>query len=193
MFGKISYVLSIQQFKTALLQEGGTMKQKYKIFYIFITMLIPLMAEEIMKITFSDDVSEETLTDLTTIIFKNNNMVAGASYKLSEILKIEFYDNGSSVDLDKKNINFKNSNFKNKNQINFFHTSTHLKLNLKKSTHLSISLYNLTGRKIADLFNDQASIGTLNLNLTKHNLANGFYSVIVKTQNSIFIKKLIIK
>jgi hypothetical protein len=59
---------------------------------ILATLLMPLMAEDVMKITLSDSVSYEHLSDIGTLVFKESFMIAGGRYTLDEIEKIEFVD-----------------------------------------------------------------------------------------------------
>ena len=73
------------------------MKHNTKVVLILATLLLPLMAEEVMKITLSGSISDENLSTLSKIVFTENAMVAGASYNLDEIKKIEFYEDGTAI------------------------------------------------------------------------------------------------
>ncbi|MGM0462485.1 MAG: hypothetical protein ACQEQ4_08730 [Fibrobacterota bacterium] len=59
---------------------------------ILTTLLTPLMAEDVMKITLFDSVSYENLTDIGTLVFEESAMITTGRYTLDEIEKIEFVD-----------------------------------------------------------------------------------------------------
>jgi len=159
---------------------------------ILTTLLLPLMAEEVMKISLSGSVSEEKLSTLSKIVFKDNAMVAGASYNLDDIQKIEFYDDGTAIIGDNSNPH-KSNGLLSQGQIGFTVTASNLLLTLPKASNLSVSLFSLNGRKVAKLFSGNANAGKLDLNLTKNGLATGIYSVLVKMNNAVFVRKLMIK
>lgn len=168
------------------------MNRLQKTTLIFATLLLPTMAEDVMKITLSDEVSDENLSTLSKIVFTENTMVAGATYNLDDIEKIEFYDDG---DVGIENNSHSNSSVSSlsKGQIGFSVTASHLSLILPQASNLSVSLYSLSGRKVAELFKGATNAGALNLNLTNNGLATGIYSVVIKTSNTLFVRKLIIK
>lgn len=169
------------------------MIQFQKIFIILLMLLIPLIAEEVMKITLKDNtISREDISYFSRILFDKNMMLASACYNVDDIEKIEFY-NDAPVSISPQN-NYKAYPVsKNINQIGFIQTSTNLKLSLSKPSQISVSLFTINGRKIAELFNGKVDYGPKNLNFSQYNLAKGFYSVVIKSDNSIFVRKLIIK
>ena len=168
------------------------MKHLKKMVWIIATFLLPLTAEEVMKITLTGSVSEEKLSTFSKIVFTDDAMITGASYTLNEIQKIEFYDDGNSAIADNFNSKQSKSLFS-QEQIGFLVTSSTLSLTLPKVTKLSVSLFSLNGRKVAELFNGYSGTKILNLSLSKVNLATGLYSVMIKTDNSVYVRKLIIK
>lgn len=163
-----------------------------KVTLIFIALLLPLMAEEVMKITLAGDVSDEKLSTISKIVFTENAMVAGARYNLDEIIKIEFYDEVEVAIAESSNPHSSISSLS-QGQIGFSVTATHLSLTLPKPFNLSVSLYSINGRKIAELFSGNAKAGVVNLSLVQNGLATGIYSTVVKADNIVFVRKLIIK
>lgn len=169
------------------------MTRLQKTFVILLALFIPLIAEEVMKITLSDNTtSKEYLSYFSRIIFNNNMMLAGASYAIDDIKKIEFY-NDDPVSISYQNNHKKYSVSENFNRIGFTQTGNNLKLSLSKPSQLSVSLFSINGRKIAELYNGKVDCGSKSLNFSKYNMAKGFYSVVIKSDNSIFVRKLIIK
>lgn len=169
------------------------MKHIFKAILISSLLLIPTMAEEVMKISLSGSVSEENLSTLSKIVFTENTMVAGSNYNLDEIEKIEFYDDGGSIAIVDKVQPHSSTTSPARGQIGFSVNASTLSLTLPKASYLSVTLFNLNGQKVAELFSGNANAGGLNLNLTTANLATGVYSVMVKRENTIFARKLIIK
>jgi len=168
------------------------MKNRIRIALIITTLLMPLTAEEIMKITLTGKVSEESLSTLSKIVFEDNTMVAGSSYNLDEIEKIEFYNDGNAIISDNSKP-YSSNNSLLYGQIGFSATTSNLSLTLPKESNISVSLFSISGRKVAELFSGNAHAGKLDLNLTKNRLATGIYSVVVKANNTIFVRKLVIK
>lgn len=164
-----------------------------KVILISSLLLMQTMAEEVMKITLSGSVSEENLSTLSKIVFTENAMVAGTNYILNEIQKIEFFDDGDSVAIADKSYPHSSKSSLLLGQIGFSATSSQLQLTLPQASNLSVYVFGLNGRKVAELFNGTANAGSLNLNLTTANLATGVYSVMVKAKNTIFVRKLMIK
>lgn len=168
------------------------MKHISKAILLSSLLLLPTFAEEVMKITLSGEVSDENLSSLSKIVFEDNAMVAGATYNLDEIEKIEFYNDGTAI-IDNSSHPHSATSSLSQGQIGFTVTASQLQLNILQTSNLSVSLYSLNGRKVAELFNGSASAGALNLNLTTSNLAPGIYSVMVKAENTVFVRKIVIK
>ncbi len=169
------------------------MKYKKLVIFLLTVLILPLMAEEVMKITLSSSLSNEKLSTLSKIVFTDNAMVAGASYNIDEIQKIEFYDDGNSVAIA-DNVNpHSSTSLLSLEQIGFSVTACNLLLTLPKASNLSVSLFSINGRKVAELFNGNANAGALNLNFSNENLATGVYSMVVKANNNLFVRKLVIK
>lgn len=168
------------------------MKKILKTVLILSLLLQPLMAEEVMKISLSGEVAEENLSGLSKIVFEDNAIVAGASYNLDEIVKIEFYDDNDVVALVSGGEG-ECARQAFAGNIGFVQIANQLQLTLSKPSLLSVSLYRVNGRKVAELFSGTTSAGSLSLSLTEAGLATGVYSVVVKADNTLFVRKLMIK
>ncbi len=64
---------------------------------------------------------------------------------------------------------------------------------IEKTSNISITLYHVTGKKIADILNRQTSKGKHTIEYNKDNLASGIYYLKVQTNNFEKIEKLIIQ
>ncbi len=64
----------------------------------------------------------------------------------------------------------------------------------KSSSPISISLYNINGAKITNIFVGKQTIGsnTVSYNLTNHNLSNGTYIVQLQSGNDVVTKKFVV-
>ncbi len=168
------------------------MDYKEKISILLIIFVFSLFGEEVMKITLTKDISHEKLGFISKIIFEDNNMIAGSSYNLDEIMKIEFFED-APTNISKPIFSKTATNLINKEQIGFTVKASTLSLSLPIISNLSVSVFSLNGRKVAELFNGNAPQGVINLDLKKYSLATGIYSVLVKSKNTLFVRKLIIK
>lgn len=147
-----------------------------------------LFGEEIMKVTLNGSLSEEKIASLSKIVFTDTKMIAGSTYDMASITKIEFYDNGISAINDQK----PGSSSLKAGQIGIVHTGSHLNVTLPASQKMSVSLYGLNGRKIAELFNGTGITGT-NAIALERSIAAGVYSVVVKADNVIYSTKISVK
>ncbi len=169
------------------------MKHTKKVTLILVALLLPLMAEEVMKITLIDDVSAKSLSTLSKIVFEETAMIAGGSYNLDEIVKIEFYDDGGTPIIDNNSPDHSPTSSHTQGEFGFAVIASQLSLTLPEQASLSVSLFSMNGRKVAELFSGNAQAGVLNFNLTKNNLATGIYSVMVKADNVVFVRKITIQ
>ncbi len=76
---------------------------------------------------------------------------------------------------------------------NPFNKSLNISVNIEKESALSVSLYDISGRKIAVLFNGKADKGENHIvwNRGNNNLKKGLYFVRISTENKTVTKKLI--
>ncbi len=164
------------------------MRDIHKIVLIITVFLLPLMAETVMKITLNSSVTDTELSTLSAIVFTENAMIAGASYDLDEIQKIEFYDDGSVITDHNATHQAVTPG-----KIGFTITASTLSLTLSETSNLSVTLFSLNGRKVAELFSGTANSGIVDLSLANNNLATGIYSVVVQSETALFVRKIVIQ
>jgi hypothetical protein len=178
--------------KHYLLKGEMPMKHTKRVIIILAIFLTPLMATDIMKITLINDISEETVSAISKISFSADSMISLNTYGIDNIKKIEFYDGEVSISSDASKKQQSNKLLK-KGEIGFVVSQTNISLNLPSNSNISVAIYSLNGRNVAELFNGDANAGVLNLNISNRKLATGVYSIMVKSNSSIFARKLIIK
>lgn len=150
---------------------------------------LPLLAGDLMKITLKDgSVSEENLENITAILFENNQLVSLASHDLNLIRKIEFKSNGTAI-IGSPNEKGNNGS---KTTLTMKQLDGQLTLSTSVKKQMSISLYTMNGRKVAELFSGVAQ-PELSFDLSKQNLAAGVYSIVVKSGSELFVQKMIQK
>lgn len=169
-------------------------KNVSKIVLLLMTISLPLMvmANDVMKIYLKDNVEDINLTELSKIIYDNNMMNIPRHYNLNDIRKIEFYED------DTKNSEFINLNGKiSKPQRNleiiYPNNSSKIYLKLQKTSNIKVSLLNINGRKIGVLFNGKVNKGILDIKFDKDDIAAGYYCIIVRNHDVVYVKKIIIK
>ncbi len=169
-------------------------------FIMVMVLLCSTTAREVMKITYEHypqgttyDLVEENLSDLSRVVFTDEDMkvMVGSTPAFVELInfieKIEFYeDNYSSMVGEKDSDNSLES-------MHFSVNNSELSLSLPESTDLSVSLYNVMGRRVAKLYKGHVDDGTLNLNIAKKSVATGVYSLVVKSDSALFVRKVMVK
>ncbi len=163
-----------------------------KFVLVLTALLLPLMAETVMRIHLTGEVSDENISSISKIVFSDNMMMAGASYSLDQVQKIDFYDDGNTA-IAGKNKDNKSATALTKGQIGFSLTASNLALTLSENANITVSLYSMNGRKVAELYNGNATSGLLNINLANASLATGIYSTVVKANNTLLVRKIVIQ
>lgn len=71
------------------------------------------------------------------------------------------------------------------NYPNPFNGTTNLVVEISKATKINLSVYNLLGRKICELFDDKIGTGihTFQFNGSKYNLSSGIYFAVLRSEN----------
>ncbi len=150
-------------------------------------------ANQIMKITLSDKtVSEEKIAQISKMSFSETQMITSQTYLLDDIQKIEFIDEGTSSIIIPKEEKEKSGLAKRYN-IGLRVTNKTLSLQLPKKANIEVNLFSVNGRLVSSLFTGNAKAGRKDIALTKSNLATGVYSLVVKVDNTLFVKKIIQK
>ncbi len=148
-----------------------------------------LLARDFMRITLKDgSISDEYISEISSVIFENNHLAALNSYDLNNIEKIEFQSNGTSIINSDES---KSAGIK-KSPVLIRNVNNNLTIHIKQSDRIKSSLYSMNGRKITELFNGTAS-EELSFDLNKYSLGTGIYSVIAQSGNELYIQKIIQK
>lgn len=148
------------------------------------TIALSLFARDIMKVTLKDgSVSEEKISQIVQIEFTGNSMVSLSNYDLDNIQKIEFYDDGTSIAEQKavKPV---------QDKIAIAQHSSKLEITGLKSQTVSVSVYSMNGRKVAELFNGKAA-GMISTDISRLSLGAGVYSIVVRSGSDLFVQKMI--
>jgi hypothetical protein len=75
---------------------------------------------------------------------------------------------------------------------NPFNSSTIIKYDIPRSSHVKLGIYNLLGQKLFTLVDQYQQPGTYQINFGPSNLPSGVYLLKLQTPNSIMVKKLLI-
>lgn len=82
------------------------------------------------------------------------------------------------------------------NYPNPFNPSTVISFNLKEAGMVSLKVYDILGKEVADLVNEYKNAGTyrveFNSHLTGQNLASGLYIYTIRTNNFLFSRKMLL-
>lgn len=159
--------------------------KKLLVLSAFATLCAGLFAAPVMKITLkSGSISDFNMEQLSKIEFNETSIIAGQSFLIESIRKIEFYEGTSIVDPQgsKKTV---------ANAILFTQSGPNLTMNTPMNTDLSVSLFGMNGRKIKELF--RGSVTEPSLTVTTSGIAAGVYTVVVNSGNELFVQKLMIQ
>lgn len=91
-----------------------------------------------------------------------------------------------------ENLNAKNAIVK-KDGLSFIVTRSKISIVVPVESNLSISIYSMTGKKVATLHNGNAKVGVVEVPFNSANLASGIYSVAIKTGDFVSVQKLLFK
>jgi len=156
---------------------------------LLVGLILPLSAEEILKITMKSAPSEQSLASISKIVFTETSMNTGSMYNLDDIVKIEFYTSNTAILPDNKKHSM--SSLK-AGQIGITATGRTLNLTLVEPQTLTVSLFALNGREVAKLYNGTAATGNLTVSLENLNIGAGVYSVVISSSNVVFAQKIIL-
>jgi hypothetical protein len=78
------------------------------------------------------------------------------------------------------------------NYPNPFNPTTNLKYQIPEFSHVSLKIYDLLGREVADLVNEQQAAGSYNIKFDGLNLASGIYFYQIKAGSFIDTKKMML-
>jgi len=78
------------------------------------------------------------------------------------------------------------------NYPNPFNAGTNIKFSINKTSPVSITVYNILGRKVAEPLNGRRGPGTYNLNFNAGHLSSGIYYYVMKAGDFVSVKKLVL-
>ncbi len=152
-----------------------------------------LFAEDIMKIYLKESATptEEAFTSMSKIVFSETAMISAASYNLDDILKIEFIEENTSIFGGE--VVERNNSVSSNESLGINLQTTQINLTLEKTTDLSVGLYSVNGRKVAQLFTGVVSSGSKNIPFNRTSTAAGVYSIVIKADNVVYVKKIALR
>ncbi len=107
----------------------------------------------------------------------------------SQIQKVEFYDDRGVTLTDDTS----HPIVVNEGKIAFVEKKRDLFLTLPQELVITVSLYSQDGENVAVLFCGEASKGELALNIKDRGLSSGAYSVLVKTEQALFVRSVALR
>lgn len=157
---------------------------------------------------YTGDVNQDGIVDLTDLTMVKNDaneffqgdfitdLNKDSIINLSDILLV--YNNTSILVTVKKPINDNKDLIEKENDISNFEIfpnpikdKTYIKFDLNENKNTKIEIYNILGKKVYTLLNENLNTGTHIINLNK-DFSSGIYYCIIKTNNFIITKKLLI-
>lgn len=144
----------------------------------------------------------ETGTGLTPAITTslNNFMAASPSYLYCYVYSL-FTPNATGVyriplqntttSIENVNGNVPNSFSLKQNYPNPFNPSTTIKFSIPKSSFVSLKVYDVLGKEVALLVNENLNEGTYNYNFDASKLSSGIYFYTIRSENFVQTKKMI--
>ncbi len=143
-----------------------------------------IFSEMVMKVELNGEVDNVKLSTLSKIVFDGNTMVAGSSYDLDVVDKITFYDDGTAIiHNDKSSVA--------QDKIGFQLNASNLALTVPKASDMTVKIFSVQGRQIAELHKGRVKAGVLDLSIQHLNLATGIYSIVVQSNNQLFVRKIV--
>jgi hypothetical protein len=134
-------------------------------------------------VTFMHLASGSSLIDAGTII--PGRPYAGSAPDLG------CFEFGLVSDL-KNEVNHKVGYYLSNNYPNPFNPSTEIAYQIPSSSHVTITIYNILGKVVETLVNEDKSAGTYYVKFNAANLASGIYFYSLKTDNYVQTKKMIL-
>lgn len=162
------------------------MHHRFKSAIIAMAITIPALANPTMKITFNGTVDPVDLSAISKMAFSGTDLIVGSkTYGIKNISKIEFIDISTAIGTDSKTIRL---GIQPAQLIN--HT---LNLTTASSGPMSVTLFAMNGRKVAELYNGNVSAGIMAISMEKQSIAAGVYSLVIVQSNSAISQKIQIK
>ncbi len=160
------------------------MKQLKKI-TLTVAALLSLASAESMKITFNGSTKNVNLTAISSWVFSGGslNLTGGEGFTIADIKKIEFVD-GSTPIVDGVNYNGT------REELRAMVSSDRISLTIPVNQEITVSLYSVNGRKVAQLYSGFSQSGTVDIQRSGLSLASGIYSLVVSGGSEILLQKI---
>lgn len=125
--------------------------------------------------------------------YLDNSISSGKySYRLKQIDNNGSFKYSNAVEVNNA-VNMPDGYILSQNYPNPFNPSTVIKFGFEKNTHASLSIYDVLGNKVADLFNGQAEAGkTYELPFNAAGLSSGIYFYQLQGNNITRVKKMLL-
>lgn len=111
---------------------------------------------------------------------------------ICQLVRLLVYNPKGVVGIDEKQNEIMPENNIITNYPNPFNGSTKIKYEINKSENISLNIYNLKGNKISEIYTGFKPVGKYEYDFSSENLSSGIYFVILKTENNIISKKIIL-
>ena len=149
---------------------------------------MPGLVDIVATLDTDNDDLYTTRTNSVNIHFDANGQI-NIGIGLAKLL-IALSDDATAI--GKAGFNGKNAVVK-KEDAFFAVTAFKMSITVPVESNFSLSLYNMTGKKVVELFNGNAKGGVIEIPFTGATLATGIYSVVIKIGNSVSVHKLMFK
>lgn len=105
---------------------------------------------------------------------------------------MQFNPNGIVTDVeDEKSVNIPNEFILSQNYPNPFNPETSIKYQLSAISFVSLKVFDVLGREVATLVNEEKPAGTYTINFNAEGLSSGVYFYRINAGNFVQIKKLV--
>jgi hypothetical protein len=78
------------------------------------------------------------------------------------------------------------------NYPNPFNPETNIKFDISKSDFVSLKVYDMQGREVANLVNEKMSTGSYSVKFNASNLSSGVYYYSLRTSGSVITNKMLL-
>lgn len=116
----------------------------------------------------------------------------GGGYLVGAVINGIAYGDTTITNIDNEKIDFAIDFKLYKNYPNPFNSTTTIKYNIPKSSHVSLRIYDLLGREVQELVNEREPAGEYYFNFNARNLSSGIYIYVLNVNGYLLSSKLIL-
>jgi hypothetical protein len=147
-------------------------------------------AEQVMRVTLRDSVSDQSLATLSRVVFVGDDMVAGATYDLDQVLKIEFYDDAVvAVAQPGRDARSGASPAMQRPAPSLNVSGGSLEIALPARSHIRVCVFSVNGAMLGELYRGAAE-GVVRMPLGQLAWAAGVYCVMLRSGNEVFARTI---